>query len=198
VTAYRFMDGASGRPGNGPGSPAAYSGNFLCGIVWTITTQVCWLNGYYWWCPAGGDTGSQKFCLWDMTSASTQVLVPSSTATSGTLTQPIPPTTIAVGRFAAPTNIGRHFSDRFAFVPQSEARLGIQWAPNVMTYVGYSFLYMNKVARPGDQIDRNIDLSQIPTAFEYNPAVPGAVPRVPFTQSYFWAQGIDVGLEISY
>ena len=50
----------------------------------------------------------------------------SPTATSGTQTQPIPPTSIAVGRFAAPTNIGRHFSDRFAFVPQAEGRLGIQ------------------------------------------------------------------------
>ena len=55
-----------------------------------------------------------------------------------------------------------------------------------MTYVGYSFLYMNKVARPGDQIDRRIDLTQIPTAFEYNPAIGGVFPKVPFTQSYFW------------
>ena len=120
------------------------------------------------------------------------------TATAGTLAQPIPPTTIAVGRFAAPTNIGRHFSDRFAFVPQAEGRIGIRWAENVMSYVGYSFLYENKVARPGDQIDRRIDLTQIPTAFEYNPGVPGVFPRVPFTQSYFWAQGIDIGLEFSY
>lgn len=120
------------------------------------------------------------------------------TATSGAAAAPIPPTTIAVGRFAAPSNIGRHFSDRFAIVPECEGRVGIHICDGVDAYVGYTFLYMSKVARAGDQIDRRIDLTQIPTAFEYNPGVPGQLPRVPFTQSYFWAQGIDVGMEFSY
>jgi hypothetical protein len=120
------------------------------------------------------------------------------TATAGGASQALPPTTVPVGRFAAPSNIGRHLSDRFAVVPEAEGRFGIQVCPNILVYVGYDFVYINKVARPGDQIDRGIDLTQIPTAFEYNPAVPGARPRVPFTQSYFWAQGVDFGMEISY
>ncbi len=119
-------------------------------------------------------------------------------ATANGVSQVLPPTTVAVGRFAAPTNIGRHLSDRFAILPETEGRIGVTLGPNLMLYVGYDFMYLNHVARPGDQIDRAIDLTQIPTAFEYNPAVAGTRPRVPFTQSYFWAQGFDFGVEISY
>lgn len=110
----------------------------------------------------------------------------------------IPPASIAVGRYALQSNIGRHVSDRFAIVPEAEGRFGINLSENVICFVGYNFLYMNHVARPGDQIDRGISLTQVPTAQEYNASIPGDRPRVPFTQSYFWAQGVDFGLEVSY
>lgn len=121
------------------------------------------------------------------------------TAANGGAAAGILPTSIAVGRFAAPSNIGRHFEDRFAVVPEFEGRIGVQLHPCVLAYVGYNFLYMSRVARPGDQIDRAIDLTTIPTAFEYVPGSTGnGSPRVPFNQSYFWAQGVNAGLEIEY
>jgi hypothetical protein len=81
------MDGLSGRPGNGPGSPSAYSGNFTAGIIWKVTANALWLSGYYLWVPAGGDTGARKFCLWQLANpAVNQVLVPAGTVSSGTLT----------------------------------------------------------------------------------------------------------------
>jgi hypothetical protein len=86
VTTYRLMDGASGRPGNGPSSPTAYTGNFLAGVCFTVTGQVMWFNGYYWWVPTGGDTGAQKFALWNRYSNTAQNLISASVVTSGTLT----------------------------------------------------------------------------------------------------------------
>ena len=89
MTTYRLMDGLSGRPGNGPGSPAAYSGNFLAGILWKVTSGGLWLSGYWHWVPAGGDTTARKFALWQLTDTThsvSQVLVPAGTITSGTLT----------------------------------------------------------------------------------------------------------------
>ena len=80
------MDGLSGRPGNGPGSPTAYGGNFLAGTIFQVTQGGMWLDGYYWWVPTGGDTGAQKFALWCLTAASTGSLVSGSVVTSGTLT----------------------------------------------------------------------------------------------------------------
>ena len=48
--------------------------------------KVIWLQGYYWWVPTGGDTGAQKFCLWNRYATSTQVVISGGTVTSGTLT----------------------------------------------------------------------------------------------------------------
>ncbi len=121
-----------------------------------------------------------------------------SNATNNGNSVTLPPTTVAVGRFAAPTNIGTSTSNRFCLAPEMETRLGISICQNVLAYVGYNFLYMSHVARAADQIDRDISLTQIPTAFEYNPAVAGTRPIVPFNQTYFWAQGIDIGMEITY
>ena len=87
MTTYRLMDGLSGRPGNGPSSPASYTGNYLAGVVFSPTGEMLWLNGYYWWvCNTGQSTAAQKFCLWNRYSGSAQALVPGSTVTSGTLT----------------------------------------------------------------------------------------------------------------
>ena len=92
MTTYRLMDGVSGRPGVGssgtqpPTSPTAYSGPFQAGTLFSVTGQVMWLQGYYWWVPTGGDTGAQKFCLWARYGTSSQAVVPGSTVTSGTLT----------------------------------------------------------------------------------------------------------------
>ena len=85
MTTYRLMDGADGRPGNGPGV-TSYAGAFQAGIAFTVTQGGMWLEGYYWWCPAGGDTGAQQFCLWNRITTSTETLVSGSVVTSGTLT----------------------------------------------------------------------------------------------------------------
>ena len=92
MTTYRLMDGASGRPGVGssgtqpPATPNAYGGNFIAGTAFSAVGEMLWLQGYWWWVPTGGDTGAQKFCLWNRNSSTTQVLIPNSTVTSGTLT----------------------------------------------------------------------------------------------------------------
>lgn len=89
ATMWRLMDGKSGRPGNGPGSPTARTGNSQAGMIFGVTDSRYWFQGYYWWVPSGGDTGAQKFCLYSMDwydSALTHALIPAATVTSGTLT----------------------------------------------------------------------------------------------------------------
>lgn len=89
MTTYRLMDGLSGRPGNGPGSPTAYSGIYQAAVSFGVTTGNLWLEGYYLWVPAGGDLnggGTQKFALWIPNSATTGVLVSSATATAAPFT----------------------------------------------------------------------------------------------------------------
>jgi hypothetical protein len=52
------------------------------------------------------------------------------------------------------------------------------------------------VVRPGDQIDRAVDVTQIPN-FSGGAVTPTGVarPGVPFKQTDFWAQGLTAGLQ---
>ncbi len=85
MTVYRLMDGVAGRPGQGPGL-ISYSGNFLAGLAFQVTQNGYWFEGFWWWVPAGGDTGPQKFALWQITNTNTGSLVPGAAVTSGPLT----------------------------------------------------------------------------------------------------------------
>jgi hypothetical protein len=72
---------------NGPSSPVSYSGPFLAGVVFCLTTTNCWFEGYWWWvCPSGQSTSPQKFALWQIYGNDQGNLVPGSVVTSGTLT----------------------------------------------------------------------------------------------------------------
>jgi hypothetical protein len=91
MTTYRLMDGAGSptRPGNGPSSSTSYAGNFLAGVLFSVTGGMYWLDGYYWWvCNTGQSTAAQKFALWNRygTASTSQSLVSGSVVTSGTLT----------------------------------------------------------------------------------------------------------------
>jgi len=92
VTLYRLLDGISGRPGVGstgtqpPAAPTAYAGPWLDGTLWSVTQGGMWLNAYWKYVPAGGDTVARKFCTWAHNAATTGVLIPGSTVTSGVLT----------------------------------------------------------------------------------------------------------------
>lgn len=100
---------------------------------------------------------------------------------------------------ALPTNIGRYHRDKFSVVPELGLNVGYQLTSHLRAYVGYNVLYWNNVARPGGQIDRVIDITNIP-----NFPVPGTVatgqnrPAPTLASTDFWAQGINVGLEFRY
>ncbi len=105
------------------------------------------------------------------------------------------------GLLAAGPNLGRVTDDRFTVVPEVSFNFGYWLTPNVKAYVGYNALYWSNVARPGDQIDRTIDVTFIPNP-PINPAT-GQVPAfsglnrpvVPFRQDHLWVNGIQFGAE---
>lgn len=105
------------------------------------------------------------------------------------------------GLLAAGPNLGRFTDDRFSVVPEVSLNVGYWVTPGVKVYVGYNALYWSNVVRPGDQIDRTIDVTFIPNP-PVNPAT-GQVPAfsglnrpaVPFTQDHLWVNGIQFGAE---
>jgi hypothetical protein len=102
------------------------------------------------------------------------------------------------GLLALPTNIGRFSRERFGVLPEAGIKLGYQINPHWRAFVGYSFLYLNDVARTGQQIDRVVNPTQLPSILGPGMLRGPARPAFTNTGSDFWAQGVSVGLEWKY
>ena len=66
------------------------------------------------------------------------------------------------GILALPSNIGSYSRSVFGVIPEAGLTLGVQPINHVRLTAGYSFLYWNAVARPGDQIDPRVNRGAIP------------------------------------
>lgn len=106
----------------------------------------------------------------------------------------------AGGYFTQPTNIGMHARDRFVVIPQTNFNLAFNLTCNLRARIGYTFLYVSSVARPGNQIDGVINPTQSP-AITGQPTqnLLGAARPMPLLHgSDFWAQGLNFGLDLAY
>lgn len=118
---------------------------------------------------------------------------------STTFTLPTGTTTVERGGLLAlPTNIGHYSRDKFAFLPELGAKVGYQFTPRIRAFVGYDCILLTDAVRPGDQINRNINTTQLPTSGGPGTLVGPAQPSFAFHQTDFWAQGIDFGIEFRY
>jgi hypothetical protein len=104
------------------------------------------------------------------------------------------------GYFALPSNIGDRTRTEFGVVPEVALNLGFQITPQALIFVGYTFLYANDVARPGKQINRNLNTSQsVAWTYDTSATLEGpAEPSSKFKSSDFWAQGINVGFNFRF
>ena len=69
-----------------------------------------------------------------------------------------------------------------------------------LVFAGYSFLYVNSVVRPGNQINRNINPTPSVSWTGEPPATlkGPAEPSFEFNSSSFWAHGINAGLTLRF
>lgn len=110
------------------------------------------------------------------------------------------PQTLSGGYFALPTNIGDYSRTVFAAVPELRLNVGYYFTPTISVSVGYDVLYASNVARPGNQVNRNLNPSQIPS-LRGDPPIPVTGPAQPtfnFDGSSFWAQAVSATLHIRY
>lgn len=110
------------------------------------------------------------------------------------------PVTAPGGLLALPSNIGSYSRNQFAVIPEVGVKIGYQITNHLSAYMGYNFLYVSNVVRPGDQIDRAVNTSQIPILRGGAGGLGGgpARPAFVFRGSDFWAQGLMWGLEYRY
>src|SRR5260370_14784281 len=102
------------------------------------------------------------------------------------------------GLLALRSNIGRYQRDELALMPELGLDVGLQLTRHLKLYAGYSFLWINTVARAGEQIDPVINVTQFPILSGAGPLVGPARPAFNFNGTDFWAQGLNFGLELRY
>jgi hypothetical protein len=101
------------------------------------------------------------------------------------------------GLLALPSNIGNHHLNQFSQIPEVMVKLGYPVGRHLRLSFGFSALFWTNILRPAAQVDRSIDISQIPN----DPLAAGATPTglahpgVPFKQSDVWLLGLNFGLE---
>lgn len=98
------------------------------------------------------------------------------------------------GLLAVGPNLGTFEKNQFSVVPEATLALGYYVRPGLKAFMGYNFIGWTNVLRPGDAIDRVVDLTFVPNA----PNVPFSGqprPQPQFKQSDLVIQGITFGLE---
>lgn len=98
------------------------------------------------------------------------------------------------GLLTQSSNIGVYDSDQFSVMPELGLNLAYDLTPRLRLTFGYTFLYLSSVARPGDQIDPDVNLSQLPSV----PFNGVARPEYLFTTTDFWARGMNFGFEYRF
>ncbi|MGD9719885.1 MAG: BBP7 family outer membrane beta-barrel protein [Pirellulales bacterium] len=96
------------------------------------------------------------------------------------------------GILALPSNSGPHNRSVFSVLPEFSADLRYQITPLWKLNLGYTLMFVTNVARPGDQINLNIDPDQFP------PNQGGTQPTFSFVDSDVWLQGISFGVECNF
>ena len=101
-----------------------------------------------------------------------------------------PPDETTGGLLALPSNIGDEHRNEFAVVPELNINACVNLSPTWKLMAGYTFIYYSNVVLAGNQIDRAVNLSQVP-----GPPVGPLRPLFAFNRSDFLIQGMNLGVE---
>jgi len=102
------------------------------------------------------------------------------------------------GLLALPTNSGVHRHADFAVMPELGVTIGYDLTCRLRATFGYTFLYISRVARPGDQIGLDLNSSQFPAVTGQGQLVGLSRPEFRLINSDFWAQGLNFGLDYRF
>ena len=111
----------------------------------------------------------------------------------------VPPAVFEGGFLALPSNSGIFNQEEFAAVPEAHVKIKYDLWHNVRLTMGYRFIYISDVVRPGDQIDLNLTTAQLPAPLPpAGPGTPGGFPVQTFNSTSVLMHGVDMGVEWVY
>ncbi len=93
------------------------------------------------------------------------------------------------------SNLGYFTHDQFIVVPEASVNWILALTKNIDINLGYTLLFMSHALRPGNNIDRSVDPSQLPNFTGARGApVDLTRPGVPFLQTNYYAHGLSAGI----
>jgi hypothetical protein len=101
------------------------------------------------------------------------------------------------GLLALSSNMGAASRNVFDVVPEIGLNVGYDITPRLRVFAGYSILYWGNVLRPGEQIDRQLDVNLIPNF----PAAPAATSYHPIKsddEQSVWLQTFSFGISFRW
>jgi Putative beta barrel porin-7 (BBP7) len=93
---------------------------------------------------------------------------------------------------------GQNVVSRFSVLAEVTGRVGVQLTPAVRATAGYTFLYLNDVARPGLEIQPVINPRVIPVSQAFGSTSGPVAPRRAYDRTDYVAHGVMFGLEVRY
>lgn len=92
-------------------------------------------------------------------------------------------------------NIGSQVRNAFTLMPEAEMAVAFQVNDYISLKLGANAVYVNRVARPGNQIDRNLNPTFFPPA---NNPTGDPAPASKFDQTYLLLYGFNAGVEVRW
>jgi hypothetical protein len=114
------------------------------------------------------------------------------------ITPGAPPTLAPGGILVQPNNIGTFQMWRLSYVPEGGLDEAYWLTPHIRLGMGYQFLYWSSVARPGDEINPNVNPAQVPRDPRFGKGPSTAAPTFAFHNTDYWAQGVHLGVLFQY
>ena len=111
------------------------------------------------------------------------------------------------GLFANAGTIGSYSTDTFAVIPEGTINVGIALTRSLTGFIGYNYLYVSDVVRPGSLVGPtvntatvpfNVNTNTIPFSSTYGAAGRPPGNRVILTHEEYWLHGINFGMQLRY
>jgi hypothetical protein len=100
--------------------------------------------------------------------------------------------------FVKQGNLGRVTTNRFIVVPEVGVEAGLYVTSHVRLAVGYNFLYMTDVARPGRQVDPYVNPRFVPSSPAFGSLSGAQLPMVTGAREDFHAHMVQFSAEVRY
>ncbi len=101
------------------------------------------------------------------------------------------------GLFANASNIGSYRQDNFGILTDANATFGFNFTSWLTGTVGYNFVHLSSVARPGNLYSGRVDPTLVPLSASYGTGV-GVASPFSYRQDDFFLHGLNFGLNFRY